>query len=324
MSRARHIPVLLREAVDALAPRDGGIYIDGTFGAGGYAYAILAAAKCRVLAIDRDPDAVAAGRAAAPENLTVTQGRFGRLDEIAREHGVYAADGVALDVGVSSMQLDDAERGFSFSHDGPLDMRMERKGESAADVVNSLGETQLARVIARLGEEKRARSVARAIAKARVKHRITRTGELADIVAGALGRRGPHHPATRTFQALRIYVNRELEELAHGLAAAERILKAGGRLAVVTFHSLEDRIAKLFFAERARPAPAPSRHAPAARHEARAPSFELLSRKPVTPSESEIRRNPRARSARLRAARRTSAPAFPFDQAALPLPKALA
>jgi len=324
MSEARHIPVLLREVVDALAPRDGGVYIDGTFGAGGYARAILAAAKCHVLAIDRDPDAVAAGRATAPKNLNIIEGRFGRLDEIAREHGVDGADGVTLDVGVSSMQLDDAQRGFSFSHDGPLDMRMERKGESAADVVNSMAEASLARLIAQLGEEKRARSVAKAIARARAARKITRTGELADIVAGALGKSGPIHPATRTFQALRIYVNHELEELAHGLAAAERILKAGGRLAVVTFHSLEDRIAKLFLAERAKPAPSPSRHVPVAPSEARAPSFDLLTRKPVTPSPEEIKRNPRARSARLRAAKRTSALAFPFDPDRLSLPQALA
>ena len=320
---ARHIPVLLREVVAALAPRDGGLYVDGTFGAGGYTRAILEAADCSVLAIDRDPEAVAAGRvleAASGGRLRLVQGRFGELDALAEAAGIAAADGVALDVGVSSMQLDEAERGFSFRADGPLDMRMEREGPSAADLVNALDERDLARVLWVLGEERRARAIARAIVAARQDRPITRTLDLARLVEAVMGSRGADriHPATRTFQALRILVNRELEELAQGLAAAERLLKAGGRLAVVSFHSLEDRIVKSFLAERSGRLGGTSRHRPEIK--AAEPTFELLFRKAVEAGEEEISVNPRARSARLRAAVRTAAPAQPLDPGRIGVP----
>ena len=313
---ARHVPVLLREVVGALAPKAGGAYVDGTFGAGGYARAILEAADCTVLGIDRDPAAIEAGRALEAEfggRLKLVRGRFGALDEIAARAGLEAADGVALDVGVSSMQLDQPARGFSFRAEGPLDMRMEPAGPSAADVVNALGEADLAHVLWVFGEERRARAVARAIVEARRDRPITRTTDLARLVERVMGPRGRDriHPATRTFQALRIYVNRELDELAQGLAAAERLLRVGGRLAIVSFHSLEDRIVKNFLAERAGRAPGASRHRPEI--EADAPTFELLFRKPVEPSADEIAANPRARSARLRAAIRTGAPARALD-----------
>ena len=322
---ARHIPVLLSEALDTLLPRNGGIYLDGTFGAGGYAQALLEAANCVVLAIDRDPDAIRAGEDLAkrfPGRLTLIEGSFGDLAELTEANGVDLLDGVVLDLGVSSMQLDTAERGFSFSHEGPLDMRMSQTGPSAADAVNSLTEQDLARVIAVLGEERRARAIARAIVKARNERPITRTSELADLVVGVLGpRRGrATHPATRTFQALRIYVNRELDELARGLVAAERKLREGARLVVVTFHSLEDRIVKRFFVERAAPPRQPSRHRPVSQDQALDPSFRLITRRPLRPSPQEIAENPRARSARLRAGERTGAAAFPGDISALGLP----
>jgi 16S rRNA (cytosine1402-N4)-methyltransferase len=305
-----HIPVLGREVIDYLAPRDGGIYIDGTFGAGGYTRAILAAADCRVIAIDRDPDAVARGQELvrnARGRLTLVVERFSNLDAVARAHNGAGIDGVVLDLGVSSMQLDVAARGFSFRLEGPLDMRMGRSGPSAADVVAQASERDLAAIISALGEERHSRAVARAIVIGRQKAPIRTTGALADIVARAVrGRPGPIHPATRTFQALRIFVNEELDELAQALAAAERILHTGGRLVVVAFHSLEDRIVKTFLAERSGRA-AVSRHRPEARGPQ--PTFTLLTRKAVQPGEAEIARNPRARSARLRAALRTGAPA---------------
>lgn len=318
---ARHVPVLLGEVVEAIAPRDGGVYVDGTFGAGGYARAILAAADCRVIGIDRDPDALEAGRAIAGEyggRLRLVEGRFSELDRLAADEGVEAADGVALDIGVSSMQLDEAARGFSFTRDGPLDMRMGRTGPSAADIVNAMPEGDLARLIFVLGEERRSRAVARAIGRARAERPIATTRELAEIVARAVGpSRDGRNPATRTFQALRIYVNGELAELAEGLGAAERILRVGGRLAVVSFHSLEDRIVKRFLAERGREA-RPSRHMPDL--PATPPTFRLLGRGAITPGEAEIAANPRARSARLRAAERTAAPARPVDARALGVP----
>jgi 16S rRNA (cytosine1402-N4)-methyltransferase len=317
---ARHIPVLLDPVIDLLAPRSGGIYIDGTFGAGGYSRALLGAG-CRVLGIDRDPAAVAAGRAMTGEfgnRLVLATGRFSELDALAAEAGMAPADGVALDIGVSSMQIDSAERGFSFMQDGPLDMRMGGDGPTAADVVNAMAEAELARVIFLLGEERRSRAVARAIAAARASGPIDTTARLAEIVARAVGRgHDGIHPATRTFQALRIYVNSELDELARGLGAAERALKPGGRLAVVSFHSLEDRIVKRFLAARSG-AGGGSRHLP--EREAEAPTFRLLTRKPVRPGDSEIRLNPRARSARLRGGERTEAPARAPDPAALGVP----
>ena len=319
---ARHVPVLIEEALRFLAPAAGGTYIDGTFGAGGYTRAMLDAGAS-VIAIDRDPSAIAAGAhlaAQAAGRLTLVEGRFAELDRIARQHGRERVDGVVLDIGVSSMQVDEAERGFSFRLEGPLDMRMGDHGATAADVVNGMERGALARVIAVLGEEKKARLVAAAIDRARKKRPIATTTELAEIVAAAVGRAGDRiHPATRTFQALRIFVNRELEELAGALAASERVLGEGGRLVVVSFHSLEDRIVKRFLVERSATRSGGSRHLPEA--ETAAPTFELLTRSAVAPSENEITANPRARSAKLRAARRTAAPSRLVDVEVLGLPE---
>lgn len=304
-----HLPVLLDEVLAALAPKDGGLYVDGTFGLGGYARALLESADCRVLGIDRDPDAVARGAGLAaryPGRLTLRQARFGDMAAVAQADGIARVDGVALDLGVSSPQIDDADRGFSFRLDGPLDMRMEKDGRTAADLVNTLPEAELADIIADLGEERHARRVARAIVAARP---LATTGELAAVVRRSVPRSGDGiDPATRTFQALRLAVNDELGELDRGLAAAELLLAPGGRLAAVSFHSLEDRRVKTFLADRAGAGPRPSRHLPETGGRS-APTFRILSRKPVTPSPAEIDRNPRARSARLRAAERTAAPA---------------
>lgn len=311
-----HVSVLLDEVVNALSPRDGGVYVDGTFGAGGYTRAILDRADCRVWGIDRDPEAIERGRKLAlayPGRLDIVEGRFGDMDRLLAEHGVESVDGVALDIGVSSPQIDEPERGFSFRFDGPLDMRMGRDGPTAADVVNTAGEAELADIIFHYGEERMARRVARAIVAARLTAPFTRTKQLADVVRSVVpkGKGDAIDPATRTFQALRIHVNDELGELRRGLAAAESLLKPGGRLAVVSFHSLEDREVKTFLKERSSPPPSPSRHAPSLAADARSPSFRLLSRKPIVPTESEAHSNPRARSARLRAAERTAAPAYP-------------
>jgi len=309
---AAHTPVLLAEALAALAPRDGALYLDGTFGGGGYSRALLEAARCKVVALDRDPQAVRDGGDLAqkfPGRLTILEGRFGEMDRLLSPLGIETVEGVALDLGVSSMQLDAAERGFSFRADGPLDMRMAGQGPSAADLVNTLSEAALADLIREFGEERHARRVARAIVRRRP---ITRTAELADLVRGAVPAAGRIDAATRTFQALRIAVNDELGELESGLAAAERLLVAGGRLAVVSFHSLEDRRVKDFLRARSSDAARGSRHLPPAR--AAQPSFRLLSRKPVAAGAAEIARNPRARSARLRAAERTAAPVW--EQAA--------
>lgn len=310
---APHAPVLLAEVVAALAPRDGAVFVDGTFGAGGYTRELLRAAACRVYAIDRDPAAIEAARRLAADHgdrLVAIQGCFGDMDRLLADRGVDGADGVALDVGVSSMQLDQPERGFSFRADGPLDMRMGSDGPTAADVVNEMPEEELADILFRLGEERRARQVARAIVEARRNAPITRTLQLAEIVAPVAHRTPGIHPATRTFQALRIHVNDELGELARGLAAAERVLRPAGRLAVVSFHSLEDRIVKRFLDERAGRTARPSRHAPALPAAERRPSFVLPKRGVVTPGAEEIARNPRARSAKLRIAERTDAPAM--------------
>jgi 16S rRNA (cytosine1402-N4)-methyltransferase len=303
----RHIPVLLDEVLAGLAVKEGETHVDGTFGAGGYTRAILGAGAGKVLAFDRDPDAIAEGRALEAESggrLILVSERFSRMAEALDERGIGAVDGVTLDIGVSSMQLDRADRGFSFQADGPLDMRMEREGESAADFVNNADEAEIADVLHELGEEPRARRVARAIVAARP---ITRTGELADVVRRSLGYRAhdKKDPATRTFQAIRIHLNREIEELEEGLAAAEQVLRPGGRLAVVSFHSLEDRIVKRFLRERSGATPSGSRHRPDP-GAARVPSFEAVG-KPVRAGEAELARNPRSRSATLRVARRTSA-----------------
>ena len=313
---ARHIPVMLDEVLTALSPLDGGAYLDGTFGLGGYTRAILEAADTTVWAIDRDPEAIARGASLVAEfdpRLTLLQGRFGEMTELLRWAGVEKVDGVVLDLGVSSPQIDDADRGFSFRFDGPLDMRMEKAGPSAADVVNSMGEDELARLIKELGEERRARRVARAIVEARSTSPITRTSELADIVRRAVPQaRSKIDPATRTFMALRLHVNGELDELEAGLRAAEEILAPGGRLVVVSFHSLEDRRVKLFLQERGGALPSGSRHLPPT--EAKYPaSFSLKRRGAAKPREVEIHNNPRARSARLRAAERTVAAAWPNE-----------
>ena len=311
-----HIPVLLKEVVDALTPIDGGVYVDGTFGGGGYTAAILEAAQSVVWAIDRDPHALERGQALAekyPARLHLVAGRFGDMADLLASRGVNAVDGVALDIGVSSMQIDDRARGFSFLRDGPLDMRMESSGRSAADVVNDMPEKELSDIIFTYGEERHARRVARAIVTARRERPISRTLRLADVIRAAVRRAHDGiDPATRTFQALRIYVNDELGELERGLSAAERLLKPGGRLAVVSFHSLEDRIVKTFLRTRSISADQPSRHAPATlapQSPVRA-TFKPLSRRPVGPSETEIAHNPRSRSARMRVAERTAATAL--------------
>jgi 16S rRNA (cytosine1402-N4)-methyltransferase len=308
-----HSPVLLAEVLDVLAPRDGGIYVDGTFGAGGTAEGLLARARCRVWGIDRDPDAIARGRELARRyhgRLALIHGRFGDMGRLLADSGVAAADGVALDLGVSSQQLDRAERGFSFRADGPLDMRMERTGPSAGDLVARTGEEELARLIRDYGEERRARAIARAIVAARQVAPIATTGRLAEIVRKAAGPRGKDgiDPATRTFQALRIAVNDELGELERGLDGAEALLAPGGRLAVISFHSLEDRRVKAFLKQRSGLLPGTSRHLPERRPQRR-PTFRMLGRAAVTPGAAEIAANPRARSASLRAAERTAAPA---------------
>jgi 16S rRNA (cytosine1402-N4)-methyltransferase len=316
---ARHIPVLVRRVVEHLALRDDGIYVDGTFGAGGYTRAILAAADCRVIAIDRDHQAIAAGEAmctGAPGRLTLVESRFSRLDDLVELAGLDGVDGVVLDLGVSSMQLDTAARGFSFRLDGPLDMRMGDDGPTAAEIVARASERDLSNIIAMLGEERHARAVARAIVAARQEAPIETTRALADIVGRIVRTRpGDIHPATRTFQALRMFVNDELGELARALTAAERVLKVGGRLVVVSFHSLEDRVVKNFFTARSG-TKAGSRHRPEV---AGAPaSFRVLTKRPLTPDEAEIAENPRARSAKLRAGERTDAAARVHEQAALP------
>jgi 16S rRNA (cytosine1402-N4)-methyltransferase len=315
---ARHVPVLAGPVLEQLNLRDGGIYIDGTFGAGGYSRAILDAADTQVIGIDRDQSAVALGAdlvAAAEGRLTLVEERFSSLDQVARRFGHEQVDGVVLDLGVSSMQLDQAERGFSFRHDGPLDMRMGADGPSAADVVARASERELADMIFQLGEERRSRAVARAIVAALTYAPIRTTAALADIVARVVrSRPGDIHPATRTFQALRIFVNDELGELAEALAAAERILKPSGRLVVVTFHSLEDRIVKTFLAERSGTVGV-SRHLPDV--ETPAPTFRLMTRRPIAPDDAEIAANPRARSAKLRAAERLDAPSRDSDMAGL-------
>ena len=313
MTEPRHIPVLVDEIVLALAPKPGSLIVDGTFGLGGYSRALLQAAPCRIVGIDRDPEAIARGRALEaefPGRLSLIEGCFGEMERLLHAAAIDAVDGVALDLGVSSPQLDNPERGFSFRFDGPLDMRMSSDGQSAATLVNRLGETELADIIWRFGEERLSRRVARAIVAARREAPIERTAALARLVRSVVpGSKDGIDPATRTFQALRIYVNDELGELTRGLGAAERLLRAGGRLAVVSFHSLEDRAIKLFLRERAGEAPAGSRHLPDAAPR-RAPSFHLVSRKPVTPTAGEGARNPRARSAKLRVAERTPAPAW--------------
>ncbi|WP_336950536.1 MULTISPECIES: 16S rRNA (cytosine(1402)-N(4))-methyltransferase RsmH [Sphingobium] len=304
----RHVPVLIDEVLDALAINPGEAHVDGTFGAGGYSSA-MAEKGAKVFAFDRDPDAIREGQALADEKgITLIAGEFSRMEELLAERGVTSVAGVTLDIGVSSMQLDRPERGFSFQGDGPLDMTMSQSGMNAADFLNNAPEEEIANVLYRYGEEPRSRRVAKAIVEARP---LERTGQLANVVRKALGYK-PHDkkdPATRTFQAIRIHVNRELEELERGLEAAEAILEEGGRLAVVTFHSLEDRIVKQFLRNRSGGEAGGSRHMPQ-RQTGPLPTFAKPA-KAVRPGEAELARNPRARSATLRSAIRTSAPVSP-------------
>ena len=312
--KSGHVPVLLQEVVQALAVVPGEAFVDGTFGAGGYTAAMLKAGAGRVVAFDRDPDAIAQGiELMADPRLLLIEERFSQMDRVLSERGIGLVDGIALDIGVSSMQIDQPERGFSFQADGPLDMRMAKSGLTAAEWLNEADEAEIARILRDYGEEPRARSIARAIVAARP---VERTAELAAIVRRAAGFRPGQKadPATRTFQAIRIHLNAELDELEEGLAAAERSLKPGGRLAVVTFHSLEDRIVKRFFRERSGGSPAASRHRPVI-VDPLEPTFERVA-KPVSPSEREVAANPRSRSARLRSAVRTAAPSRPIKDKA--------
>ena len=305
-NQAPHVPVLVDQVIAALALHEGDSAVDGTFGAGGYTRAMLGAGAGRVIAFDRDPDAIEDGKSLVPDpRLTLVNERFSQMDRVLAERGIGLIDAIALDIGMSSMQLDRADRGFSFQADGPLDMRMEKSGLTAAEFLNQADEAEIARVLRAYGEEPRARAIARAIVAARP---VERTVELAAIVRRAAGFRPGQKadPATRTFQAIRIHLNAELDELEQGLEAAERALKPGGRLAVVTFHSLEDRIVKRFFRERSGGTPAGSRHRPAL-VDPKEPTFERIA-KPVSPTERELAANPRARSARLRSAIRTAAP----------------
>ncbi|MBL4784280.1 MAG: 16S rRNA (cytosine(1402)-N(4))-methyltransferase RsmH [Cohaesibacteraceae bacterium] len=319
---ARHIPVLLKEIVNHLKPDTSSIIIDGTFGAGGYSRALLDAGAAQIIGIDRDPSAIRDGQSLVEEmkgRLILCPGRFSDIEEIGREIAPQGVDGIVLDVGVSSMQIDEAERGFSFMRDGPLDMRMEQSGPGAADYVNQLSQSDLARVIWLLGEDRKSRRIAAAICARRVEEPFTRTGDLAAVIKSAIGRATDKiHAATRTFQALRIIVNGELEELALALHGAERLLKPGGRLVMVSFHSLEDRIVKRFLQFRSRDRSGGSRHAP--EEKVLPPSFNLPVRGAVSPSEDEIQNNARSRSSRLRVAVRTSSPVHPVDNSILGVP----
>ena len=313
-AEGRHIPVLLAEVLSALQPLEGSVILDGTFGAGGYARALLEAGAARVIGLDRDAAALEAARDWAErygERLTLVEHRFSALDAAAEGAGASKLDGIALDIGVSSMQLDEGERGFSFMRDGPLDMRMGRHGISAADLVNEAAEAALADVFFHLGEDRAARRIAKTVVAARKEARIETTGRLAALIESVSPKQRPGqpHPATRAFQALRIAVNDELGELMRGLAAAERVLEEGGRLAVVSFHSLEDRIVKRFLAERSGRGGGRSRHEPEINR--RPPSFEIDKAGAVSPGPEELARNPRARSAKLRMARRSAAEPWP-------------
>ena len=308
-----HAPVLLSEVVAALKPQAGDVIVDGTFGGGGYALRVLQAADCRLYGIDRDFDAITRAEALAESEsrLVPLLGRFGDMDTLLRNNGVDAVDGVMLDIGVSSFQLDQGARGFSFMRDGPLDMRMGQTGPSASDVVNHIAAQDLTAIIRQLGEERQAKRIANFIVAQRKEKAFETTSELAECIERAVGgRRGKKtHPATLTFQAIRMYVNDELGELARGLAAAERLLRAGGRLVVVTFHSLEDRVVKQFMRTRSGAVGGGSRYRPEV-EKGPTPSFDLTHRKAIEPGEDEIATNPRARSARLRVVTRTDAPAW--------------
>ncbi len=300
-----HIPVMLREVLAQLAPRAGGTYLDGTFGGGGYAAAILATPDCTLWGIDRDPDAIARGKVLAerfPGRLHLIQGQFGDMLALLADSGVSMLDGIVLDLGISSFQIDEPQRGFSFRGDGPLDMRMAKKGTTAADLVNSLPEGELADVLYELGEERASRRIARAIVAARLEAPIETTGRLASIIRSVLPKDGSGlDPATRSFQALRIAVNDELGEIERALTQATALLAPGGRLVVVSFHSLEDRIVKRFMGDIAGRAPGLSRHDPRGLADRPAARFRLLGTKALRPKSDETDANPRSRSARLRA-----------------------
>ena len=306
----RHVPVLVKEVVAVLAPQSGEIFVDGTFGRGGYTRHILTTAPCKVYGIDRDPAAVAVGQALMqdlPERFVMLHGTFSKIIDLLSPYGVKTVDGIALDLGVSSPQFEQAERGFSVQNDGPLDMRMSNEGPTAADLVNGLPEAELADVLFAYGEERKSRRIAKAIITRRANQRFERTGDLARVVAQAVSGFRKTHPATKTFQALRIAVNQELDELTCVLHAAERILKPAGRLAVVTFHSLEDRIVKHFLRDRSNVRPQASRHIPGIVDDVE-PTFQLVFRGAKVPTDREVEGNRRARSAKLRAARRTDTP----------------
>ncbi len=312
-SAARHIPVMKNEMLAAVAPKDGEIIVDGTFGAGGYSRALLEAANCRVIAFDRDHNVQLLADALArdfPGHFLFFASRFSAMLEVLLHAGISKVDAVVLDVGVSSMQIDDAERGFSFSKDAPLDMRMSGEGRTAADIVNFSDEAELTRILRDYGEERDAKRIARAIIHSRTLAPISSTRRLAEIVSETVHAHGGMkiHPATRTFQALRIEVNQELEELKSALIAAEKMLNPGGRLVVISFHSLEDRIVKQFMVKRSVHDAAPPRHSPAALlpTDSDASTFTLTPKQAITPSEEEVTQNPRARSAKLRCATRTA------------------
>ena len=311
-----HCPVLLDSVVAAIAPRDGETYVDGTFGGGGYAKAILESANCILIGIDQDPSAISRARNWSKQygdRFIILEGRFGDMSRLLAERGITAVSGITLDLGVSSYQLDTPERGFSFQFDGPLDMRMAQSGTSATNIINQYSENKLADIFYNYGEERRARKIAKVVVAARSIKPITRTSELAKIIRSCVppshkrGKSNPIDPATRSFQALRIYVNDELGELKRGLTAAESLLTTEGTLTVVSFHSLEDRIVKTFLRNKGGLSAHASRHFPLAENKPR-PTFKVISRRPIRPNNEEIEKNPRARSARLRIARRTATP----------------
>jgi 16S rRNA (cytosine1402-N4)-methyltransferase len=314
---SKHIPVLLNEVIEALAPRAGEVYVDGTFGAGGYTRGALDAADCSVIAIDRDPDAIKradALRAQYGERFQILEGCFGDMETLLANNDIKHVDGIMLDIGVSSFQLDEAERGFSFQKDGPLDMTMAQAGKNAADVVNTYPEGEIADIIYKYGDEPKSRHIARAIVERREEKPFDRTLDLADVIEKVVGRPRPKkgkkvtHPATKSFQALRVYVNDELGELDRALNASERLLRENGRLVVVSFHSLEDGMVKRFMAERSGRVAGGSRHAPIQIEKAEPSTFFLKKKSAIKPSKEEMEKNPRARSSRLRLAHRTDVP----------------
>lgn len=301
----KHVPVMLNEVVQALDPKDKAIYVDGTFGRGGYTEALLKEKNCLVFGIDRDPEAVSHGKILEKKyhnRFKILDGCFGDMSSLLEKHNISKTDGIVLDLGFSSPQIEDANRGFSFQQDGPLDMRMSKKGKSAADVVNSYSEDDLHLIFKKYGEEKKSKLITRKIVEKRAEEEITTTFQLRSIIHSIINPKGKKiDPATKTFQALRIYVNQELEELEKALNSVPNLLKTGGKCAIVSFHSLEDRIVKKFFYKHAGQTPAPSRHQPPLSQEKKnAKIFALTPKKCIKPSQAEIEKNPRSRSAKLR------------------------